>query len=74
MEAFGSIEYIPKLWSDIVIFDQNLRERLIDAVLNIMVNNPAKEDSELVQKFFNIAWDIYTAISEQRLEKINRLK
>ncbi|XP_076260003.1 small ribosomal subunit protein mS39 [Rhynchophorus ferrugineus] len=73
VEASGATEYLPKLWSDIVIFDQNLREKLINIVLNIMVDNPAKESSELAERFFNIAWDIYTTISEQNLEKINRL-
>lgn len=71
----GSIEYIPKIWSDMVLFDHTDRENLLTAILNIMCSNkPEKDDEDLNEKFAKIAWDIWTKIEEQPLERLRRLK
>lgn len=69
-----SVEYIPQLWSDLVIFDHTNRESLTNLVLNTMINNEQLPESELNKQFSNIAWDIYNKIESQHPEKINGLK
>ncbi|CAH1176490.1 unnamed protein product [Phaedon cochleariae] len=69
----GAIEYIPKLWSDMTIFDHTGRENLIQYILNIMVNNEPDKDSTLVERFSYIAWDIHTRVENQHENKTNKL-
>lgn len=68
----GTIEYIPKLWSDMVMFDHTDRENLLSAVLNIMVSNPVPDD--LVEKFAEIGWDVWVKVEEQPEFRTKRLK
>ncbi|KAJ8979588.1 hypothetical protein NQ317_019476 [Molorchus minor] len=69
----GETEYIPKLWSDMTIFDHTSRENLIDTVLNIMINNEPPIESELTQKFADIGWNIYEKIDTQDENRFNKL-
>lgn len=66
----GSIEYIPRIWSDMIIFDHISRENLIIHILKIMtLNRPDPQNypnhQDLNEKFGLIAWDIYSRASEQ---------
>ncbi|KAF2890733.1 hypothetical protein ILUMI_15440, partial [Ignelater luminosus] len=73
IEASGNIEYLPKIWSDMVIFDQTDRENLLTLILKIMINNEPIQ-SDLIAKFSNIAWDIWNKIEDQdetRVKKLN---
>ncbi|KAJ8928157.1 hypothetical protein NQ314_019304 [Rhamnusium bicolor] len=70
----GAIEYIPKLWSDMTIFDHTNRENLIDSILNIMVYNEPPTDPELRERFSYIGWDIYTKIENQNENRFNKLR
>lgn len=69
----GAVEYVPKLWSDMTIFDHTGRENLVEAILNIMVNNGSDTDSNLKERFSFIAWDIYTKIINQNEKKFNKI-
>ncbi|KAG5898592.1 hypothetical protein JTB14_016603 [Gonioctena quinquepunctata] len=70
----GAIEYIPKLWSDMIIFDHTSRENLIESITNIMVNNDPETGSALVERFSYIAWDIYSRIENQNEFRFNKLQ
>ncbi|KAI4458769.1 pentatricopeptide repeat domain-containing protein 3 [Holotrichia oblita] len=65
IEINTAIEYVPRIWSDMTIFDHTDREKLISSILNIMVNNHPEDKPDLVEKFGIIAWDIFTKIENQ---------
>ncbi|CAH0552989.1 unnamed protein product [Brassicogethes aeneus] len=67
----GAIEFIPKLWSDMTVFDHTNRENLLETVLDIMVNNEI--ESELKENFSNIAWDIFNRIENQNENRTNKI-
>lgn len=77
IEANGAVHYIPKIWSDMKMFDHTDRENLINAVLNVLVNDMAPAGSELAERFANIAWDVWEKIenqSEKRFQKLRLVK
>ncbi|XP_055379894.1 protein PTCD3 homolog, mitochondrial [Condylostylus longicornis] len=69
LDVNGGLQYIPKIWSDMVIFDHINRESLVTMILKMMVENkPNPEDvsqQNLTEKFGEIAMDIFTKIEEQ---------
>lgn len=69
----GAVDYLPKLWSDMVLFDHTDRENLLNLVLKIMVSNKP-ENEELDEKFAKIGWEIWTKIEEQSQERVRKLK
>ncbi|ODN00431.1 Protein PTCD3, mitochondrial [Orchesella cincta] len=76
MELSSATEYLPKLWSDMVIFDHTLRESLLALVLNITATYfPEVEDgivsdsSKLAEEFSVIAWKIWGIIEKQDRER-----
>ncbi|XP_037956999.1 protein PTCD3 homolog, mitochondrial-like [Teleopsis dalmanni] len=77
VELNAAIELVPRLWSDMIIFDHLGRESLINRILNIMVSNkpdisiPIQE--QLPQQFAKVALDIYNKIQETqgRAKKIS---
>ncbi|RZC40303.1 PTCD3 -like protein, mitochondrial, partial [Asbolus verrucosus] len=73
VDANGAVEYIPKLWSDMVVFEHTYRENLIESILNIMANNEQLVNSELNERFAYIAWDIYNRIENQDENRISKL-
>ncbi|KAF5301509.1 hypothetical protein FQR65_LT08812 [Abscondita terminalis] len=73
IEANDSVEYMPRLWSDIIIFDHINRENLINLVLNILVSSRNVDNVSLPERFSAIAWDIYTKIENQNENKTNKL-
>lgn len=68
-----AVEYLPKLWSDMVIFDHTDRESLVVAVLSTMVKCQPPPESELTDKFCNIAWSVWEKIEGESDQKYGRL-
>lgn len=56
-----------------IIFNQHNREDLLNLILGVMVDNEPPKDSELVEKFCNIGWEIYTTIDGQNEERFNKI-
>ncbi|XP_066156302.1 small ribosomal subunit protein mS39 [Euwallacea fornicatus] len=69
----GAVDYIPQIWSDMVIFGHNLRADLINLILKVIVDNKP-DNSETTEKFSKIGWDIYTTIEGQDEQKFNNMK
>ncbi|KAK7874266.1 hypothetical protein R5R35_006301 [Gryllus longicercus] len=55
----GAMEYVPQIWSDMVVFDHVERENVVTTLLDSMARNKLPEESELISQFGNIAWDIW---------------
>lgn len=66
----GTIEYVPKLWSDMICFDHVGRENLVSDILQIMVNNPpspeVSQHVDLVEKFNTVAYSVWETLKEQQ--------
>ncbi len=77
VDVNGALDLIPRLWSDIVIFEHSNRENILELVLQIMVANTPSEDiptqANLKDNFSDIAWQIFTKIEEQPENKTNQL-
>ncbi|XP_017778840.1 PREDICTED: protein PTCD3 homolog, mitochondrial [Nicrophorus vespilloides] len=69
----SAVEYLPKIWSDMLIFDHTGRENLLNMVMNIMINHKPDESSELNDKFSKIAWGIWSKIENQNENRIQKL-
>ncbi|XP_040168078.1 protein PTCD3 homolog, mitochondrial [Anopheles arabiensis] len=69
VEMNTAIEHVPLLWSHMVQFDHTGRENLVNLLLHIMVTNQPSADepkhAELVQRFANIAWDMWNRMEER---------
>nr|XP_014101005.2 protein PTCD3 homolog, mitochondrial [Bactrocera oleae] len=68
VEMNGAVELMPRLWSDMVIFDHITRESLLTRTLQILVDNPAHEDlpshQSIPEQVGKIALDIFKKIAE----------
>ncbi|CAD7077516.1 unnamed protein product [Hermetia illucens] len=77
VETNGALEYIPRLWSDMIIFDHTSRESLVNLVLKIITENRPSADipthQDLEERFNTIAWDVYTKIDEQSGARTQRM-
>jgi pentatricopeptide repeat domain-containing protein 3 len=81
LEISTAIQYLPQLWSDLVIFDLANRENLLALVLNIMSNYyPASsadvdipESTKLSEEFTTIAWKIWNIIEGQDKDRIKQI-
>ena len=62
MDLNGAVEYFPKLWSDMVIFDHTERANNVAAILSGMVKNEPQDSSELTNQFAEIAWDAWNKL------------
>ncbi|CAL8089878.1 unnamed protein product [Orchesella dallaii] len=76
MELSSAIEYLPKLWSDMVIFDHTLRESLLALVLNLTAayfpdveEGVVSDSSKLAEQFSQISWKIWGIIENQDRER-----
>lgn len=70
VDVNGALEWLPRLWSDMVQFDHVQREALLQQVLRIMVENRPREADlpahvGLEQRFGEIAWQIWEKIETQ---------
>lgn len=69
-----ALEYIPKLWSDIIIFDHSGRINIIEQVVDIMAQNEPDKGSPLHERFAYIAMDIHERVENQHEKKTNKLQ
>lgn len=74
LDLNGAVEHVPRMWSDMIIFDHHSRENLVEALLNIMVNNEQVEGSEFIQKFARIASDMYDRVRNQNENRKKKIK
>lgn len=77
VEVNGAFELMPRLWSDMVIFDHINRESLLTRSLKIMISNKPdvskKYQEQLPEQFAKVALDIYHKVeeSEGRQKKLS---
>lgn len=78
VDAKGAIEYLPKIWSDMIILQHANKSHLVQAVMNTMAQNKPiaeiKSHEGLSQKFATIVWDLYELIDEQPEWRQNKLE
>lgn len=70
----GALNHIPRLWSDMIIFDHTTRQNLIETIVNTMFDNQADQESELTKSFANVAWDIHSRILEQNESRARKVE
>ncbi|KAK9871049.1 hypothetical protein WA026_010007 [Henosepilachna vigintioctopunctata] len=73
VEISGAIEFLPKLWSDVVTFDCARKDTMLKLILDIMVHNEPENDPNLVEKFANIGSDIYEKLMNQNENRTNNI-
>ncbi|KAH8320055.1 hypothetical protein KR074_012430 [Drosophila pseudoananassae] len=77
VEINGAVEHVPRIWSDMVVFDHTHRESLLLYVLRVMVNNKPSTDSpahqQLPEQCAKVALDMYEKVEEavKRLRKVS---
>lgn len=75
VDISGTLELIPRLWSDIVMFELLNHEKIPHLVLQTMVDNKPSSDipahANLNSNFADIAWEIFTKIEEQTENRRN---
>ncbi|KAH8407623.1 hypothetical protein KR222_008248 [Zaprionus bogoriensis] len=68
LEINGAVEHVPRIWSDMVIFDHTHRESLLLYVLRIMVDNRPNPElpahAQLAEQCAQVALDMYNKIEE----------
>lgn len=77
IEINGAIEYMPQLWSDMVIFDHINREPLVTQAIRLLVDNRPNVTipmhTGLDEKFGHIGWQIWEKIENQPASKTSQL-
>ncbi|XP_076332444.1 small ribosomal subunit protein mS39 [Tachypleus tridentatus] len=63
VDLHGALNYIPQLWSDIIVFNHALLEQIVTLILSTIARGT--EDLELQKQFAVIAWDIKKRIDSQ---------
>lgn len=77
LEINGAVEHVPRIWSDMVIFDHTHRESLLLYLLRIMVDNRPTPDEpaqqQLPEQCAKVALDMYNKIedSAKRVRKVS---
>lgn len=77
IEINGAVEHVPRIWSDMVIFDHTHRESLLLYVLRIMVDNRPNPElpsqQQLPKQCAKVAMDMYNKIEEsvKRIKKVS---
>ncbi|XP_034104058.1 protein PTCD3 homolog, mitochondrial [Drosophila albomicans] len=77
LEINAAVEHIPRIWSDMVIFDHTHRESLLLLLLRIMVDNRPNADApgqqQLPEQCAKVAIDMYNKIEEssKRVRKVS---
>ncbi|XP_022230990.2 protein PTCD3 homolog, mitochondrial [Drosophila obscura] len=77
IEINAAVEHVPRIWSDMVVFDHTHRESLLLYVLRIMVDNRPNADtpaqSQLSEQCAKVALDMYNKIEEsvRRIRKVS---
>lgn len=66
----GATEYIPQLWSDIILFNQYERENVVKAILGVM--GRGKQEAKLQEQFAVIVSDIRERCDQEKADRYNR--
>lgn len=65
----AAIEYLPKIWSDLIVLQHSNKTKVIELILHTMAHNRTIPDiathTGLDEKFAQIAWDIHIMIDTQ---------
>uniref|UniRef100_A0A1B6HTV0 Small ribosomal subunit protein mS39 n=1 Tax=Homalodisca liturata TaxID=320908 RepID=A0A1B6HTV0_9HEMI len=64
-------ELLPRLWSDVVMFEHTDRESLICAVLTALQRSQT-DDTELTGRLADVAWGIWERLENQRESRFNK--
>ncbi|XP_063221190.1 small ribosomal subunit protein mS39 [Bacillus rossius redtenbacheri] len=70
----GAMEHLPRLWSDMVMFDHTDRENLLVAVLGAMIRNQPAQDSDLAAQFAGVAWAVWLKLVDHDEERYRQLR
>ena len=66
MAVSGALYHLPKLWSDMVIFEHSSREKLVALVLSALLQHQPREDQkELTERLATIAKDVWARVQGQ---------
>ncbi|XP_017149941.1 protein PTCD3 homolog, mitochondrial [Drosophila miranda] len=77
IEINAAVEHVPRIWSDMVVFDHTHRESLLLYVLRIMVDNRPNADTpahfQLPEQCAKVALGMYNKIEEsvRRIKKVS---
>ncbi|SPP73893.1 protein PTCD3 homolog, mitochondrial [Drosophila guanche] len=77
IEINAAVEHVPRIWSDMVVFDHTHRESLLLYVLRIMVDNRPNAETpsqaQLPEQCAKVALDMYNKIEEsvRRIKKVS---
>lgn len=76
LELNCALQHLPRLWSDMIIFDQTYRDNLLALVLHITAtyypevqDGEVSESSKLATQFVSISWKIWSIIENQDAER-----
>ncbi|KAJ8881542.1 hypothetical protein PR048_018024 [Dryococelus australis] len=70
----GAAEHLPRLWSDMVIFDHTNRENLLVAILAAMIRNQPPASSDLAAQFADVAWAVWQKLVDQNEDRYSQLR
>lgn len=71
----GCLHHLPQLWSDLILFDLALREKLMALTLSALTlhqPDPAEGEDGLTSRLVTVAKDMWTRVQEQAPERRNR--
>lgn len=71
----GALHHLPKLWSDMILFDYTTREKIVALMLSSLTeHHPPAQDEELTRRLATIAKDIWRRVQEQDPGRRNRIQ
>ncbi|XP_037790424.1 LOW QUALITY PROTEIN: protein PTCD3 homolog, mitochondrial-like [Penaeus monodon] len=74
LKVHEALEYLPQLWSDMIVFDHTSREKLLMAVLSAMTcHQPSEDNATLTQQLATIAWDLWTRVQQMEEDRRNKI-
>lgn len=69
----GANTYLPRLWSDMVLFDHTNRENLVTLIVDVLFRNPAVENEDLANKMADTAENIFEKIEQQHDQTVVKI-
>lgn len=73
IDVNGGIEYVPLIWSHMVIFDHANRENLLTQLLQIMIQN-APDSLPMIDTFSSIAFDMWKKLLELQELRVQQIR
>jgi len=71
VELNEAFELLPRLWTDLLMFEHMDRESILVAMLRALQKSQSVEPS-MLDKFADVAWDIWQRVESQKQQKITR--